>query len=99
MKSDVIFDLENVSWPALLLDGGGVVVRANHAALKAFGAALDGESPALGALWSPGNPMAAGEFLKDGEAAPQAPVLLQLLASGGAKVFSALLGVHARNEK
>ena len=27
MKSDVIFDLENVSWPALLLDAGGVVLK------------------------------------------------------------------------
>src|ERR1041385_6147685 len=99
MKSDVIFDLENASWPALLMDAGGVVVRANRAALKTFGAALEKESPGLAALWSLGNPNSAEQFLNDGETAVQFPVPLQLTAGGGAKVFSALLGVHSRNER
>jgi two-component system, cell cycle sensor histidine kinase and response regulator CckA len=99
MKSDVIFDLENAAWPALLVDAAGEIVRANHAAMNTFGATLTKDSARLAELWSADNCLAAEKFLKDGDSTlpPLTPLKLQLAA--GPKTFSALVGLHTRNEK
>jgi len=67
MKPEVVFGLESASWPALLLNAGGVVLRANSAAAARFGAALAGETPALSAIWSPENSSAPEDFFPDWE--------------------------------
>ena len=60
MKPDLVFILENAAWPALLLDGSGAILRANPAAVKTFGPALEGEAPLLSAIWSAENGSDAG---------------------------------------
>ena len=62
MKPEVVFGLEGAAWPALLLNAGGVVLRANAAGTNTFGAALAGESPPLSAIWSPENGQKPEEF-------------------------------------
>ena len=62
MKPEVVFGLENAAWPALLVNAGGVVLRANAAATKVFGAALSGDTPLLSAIWSPENGGTADRF-------------------------------------
>ncbi len=96
MKSDVIYDFENAAWPALLVDGAGNVVGANHAATNTFGTTLTAEAPKLAALWAPDNCLTVEKFLKDGAAAlaPLTPLKLSLPA--GPKTFSALVGLHTR---
>jgi two-component system cell cycle sensor histidine kinase/response regulator CckA len=70
MKSDVVFALENAGWPVLLIDGASAICGANPNALKVFGAALEGASRALSAIWSPENRLPAGQFLAQWERAP-----------------------------
>jgi len=55
MKPEVVFGLESAGWPALLLNAGSVVLRANAVATATFGSALAGEAPGLSAIWSPEN--------------------------------------------
>lgn len=99
MKSDVIFDFENAAWPALLVDGAGEIVRANHAATNTFGVPLTQDSAKLATLWSADNCITVEKFLKDGDGvlAPLTP--LKLLLPAGSKTFSALVGLHVRGEK
>ena len=47
MKAAVVFALEHAGWPALLVDTGGVILRANHSAVKVFGPVVEGEKPLL----------------------------------------------------
>ncbi|MCU0783428.1 MAG: response regulator [Verrucomicrobia bacterium] len=99
MKSDVIFDFENAAWPALLVDGAGEIVRANHAATNTFGPPLTTDSARLAALWSADNCLTVEKFLKDGAAALAPLTPLKLLLPTGPKTFSALVGLHAHHEK
>ena len=62
MKPETILALENADWPALLLDHAGTICRANQAASKLFGSALEGQSPRLSAIWSPENNGSADQF-------------------------------------
>ena len=52
MKPDNVFALENAAWPALLLDEASTVLRANDAAVKLFGPALEGQASRLSAIWA-----------------------------------------------
>ena len=99
MKSDVIFDFENAAWPALLVDGAGEIVCANHAATNTFGATLTAGSVKLATIWSADNCITVEKFLKDGAGvlAPLTP--LKLLLPAGPKTFSALVGLQVRGEK
>ena len=95
MKSEISFEFEHASWPALLVDGAGAVVCANRTAQTLFGAALMGESVALGGIWPADNCITAEKFLKDGETALAPLTPIKLLAPGGPKVFSALVTAHS----
>jgi signal transduction histidine kinase len=53
-------------WPALLLDGSGVILRANPAAVKTFGPVLEGEAPLLSAIWSAENGLTPEQFSRSG---------------------------------
>jgi signal transduction histidine kinase/ActR/RegA family two-component response regulator len=83
MKSDVAFVLENAGWPALLVDGGSTICRANPAAISLFGAALAGESPRLATIWSPENSSVADQFLVQWERSAAATVPLKFRGKGG----------------
>ena len=86
MKSDVAFALENAGWPALLVDGAGTICRANPAANSLFGAALDGESPRLSAVWAPENSSTADQFLAQWERSAAPTLLLKFRGKGGQTV-------------
>ena len=84
MKPEVVFGLENAAWPALLLDAGSVVLRANAAAVSTFGSALAGEAPALSAIWSPENGATPEHFFARWEHSPAATVATRNFASRAA---------------
>jgi signal transduction histidine kinase/CheY-like chemotaxis protein len=50
-KAPEEFLLEEVEWPALLVDKTGKVLRANRAAVRAFGSKIQGESGNLSEFW------------------------------------------------
>ncbi len=83
MKPEVVFGLEGAAWPALLVSASGSVLRANTSAMKVFGPALGGESPALSAIWSPENGGSEGQFLMLWEQAPTATADLKFRTVGG----------------
>ena len=83
MKPEVIFGLESSGWPALLVDGNGVIMRANTAASTAFGAVLSGETPLLSAIWPRENGMTAVDFLTQWDRSPQPVVNLKFRAPNG----------------
>jgi nitrogen-specific signal transduction histidine kinase/CheY-like chemotaxis protein len=86
MKSDVVFALENAGWPALLIDSESTICRANQTAIKIFGAALEGSSPLLSAIWSQENSGKADQFLSQWERSPAPAVPIKLRAKGGNSV-------------
>src|ERR1035437_70483 len=83
MKPEVVFALENAGWPALLVDAGSTILRANQAAIKMFGPPLEGASPLLSAIWSPENGTTAEQFLAHWERAPASTVSLGFRVKGG----------------
>lgn len=83
MKSEVTFVLENANWPALLVDGASTILRANPAAVRAFGLTLEGASPLLSAVWSPENGVTAEQFLSQWERAPATTMPLKFRIKGG----------------
>src|SRR5664279_5117367 len=83
MKSDVAFALENAGWPALLVDGAGVLCGASPAAKSLFGAALAGESPLLSAVWAPENTTTADHFLAQWERSAVPTLLLKFRGRDG----------------
>ncbi len=90
MKTDV-FPLENAGWPALLCDGTGTVLRANAAAIRQFGRAMEGDAPSLGAIWAQDSG-SVGEFFAGWERAPNPVVAVKLTARGGVvSVFAGTL--------
>jgi two-component system cell cycle sensor histidine kinase/response regulator CckA len=86
MKSSAAFQLENAGWPALLLDAATTICRANPAAVRLFGPALDGATPLLSAIWSPENPGGPEQFFAQWERSPSPSVLLKLRSKGGTTV-------------
>jgi signal transduction histidine kinase len=92
MKPDLVFILENAGWPALLLDGAGVILRANPAAVKAFGPVLEGETPLLSAIWSAENGLTVEQFLAHwGNSPTETTALKFVIRGGGVGVFSMLI--------
>ena len=83
MKPEIIFGLESAPWPALLVDGNGVVMRANTAAAAAFGGALSGEAPLLSAIWPAENGTTALDFLTRWQQSPMPVVNLKFRAPNG----------------
>ena len=100
MKLDVAFVLENAGWPALLVDAGSMMLRANPAAVKVFGPALDGKSPLLAAIWSPENGVMAEQFLAQWERSAASTVTLKFRVKGGATAaYSTLICSWTKDEQ
>lgn len=98
MKSEVVFALENAGWPALLVDAGGVILRANQSAVKTFGSVVEGEKPLLAAIWVEGFGPAAAPFLAQWERSPANPVPMKFQVKGGATpLFSLSICSFARD--
>jgi two-component system cell cycle sensor histidine kinase/response regulator CckA len=83
MKSELALGLENAAWPVLLVDAAGAICGANPMASRLFGAALEGQSPLLSAIWSPENSRTAEKFLAQCEQSPAANVSLKFRGKGG----------------
>ncbi len=57
------FLLQEADWPAFLLRKDGRVVRANRAAVRAFGSIIEKPEARLGTIWSPENRDSLAQFL------------------------------------
>src|SRR5262245_18181638 len=89
IKSDVVFMLENAGWLAMLVDSGGTILRANHAAIKVFGPVLESGAPKLSAIWTPDNGMTPEQFIAQWERSPTSTAQLRFfIKGGGASRFS-----------
>jgi two-component system cell cycle sensor histidine kinase/response regulator CckA len=100
MKADLVFALENAGWPALLVDGAGTVLRANVAAVKLFGAALEGTSPHLSAVWAADQTVPAEQFLAQWERAPSPITTVRFKLRGGAvAAHPVLVCAYMRDEQ
>lgn len=84
MKPEVVFGLENATWPALLVNTAGAVTLANTAAKNIFGAALTGSAAQLATIWSPENGGGATEFVSLWQKSPAAVSTLKFKTSSGA---------------
>jgi signal transduction histidine kinase len=83
MKPELGFGLENAGWPALLVDSTASICRANPPAIRLFGAALEGDSPRLSAIWAPENAETAEQFLAQWERSPTVTATLKLRGKDG----------------
>lgn len=92
MKSDAVFALENAGWPSLLIDGAGVIFRANAAAVKLFGSSVESGKAPFSSIWSPDNNSTVEQFLEHSQQAPPPTTSLKFrLADGSTKTFSTLI--------
>ncbi|MBI5773456.1 MAG: response regulator [Verrucomicrobia bacterium] len=100
MKSDSVFVLENAAWPALLLDGSGVVRQANRAAKELFGPALEENSTQFAALWAEDNASKSEAYLAQITQATPAEATLKFRVKGGeSKTFKAGLCSTQRDQQ
>ena len=83
MKSEVALGLENAVWPVLLVNSSGAILRANPAAVKAFGSTLEGEMP-LSAIWASENGPMAEQFILQWDNSPSPPGPLKFCMKDGA---------------
>jgi two-component system, cell cycle sensor histidine kinase and response regulator CckA len=98
MKPEVVFGLEGALWPALLLNAGSVVLRANPVAAAMFGNVLAGEAPALSAIWSPENSGTPEGFFTRWEQSPAPMTELKLrMANGATTRFTAAICTFSRD--
>jgi signal transduction histidine kinase len=100
MKPEVVFGLEGAAWPALLLDAGCIILRANTSATDVFGAAISSAAPNLSAIWSPENGGPPEQFFTQWQQTP-APTanLLFRVASGATVKFMAVICVFNNQEQ
>jgi len=76
------FVLDSAGWPAFLLDEAGTILRANEAAVKAFGPSVSTPGSQLATIW--GNPaQTPAVWLTHWAQAPAPAVTLQLKWKGG----------------
>ncbi len=83
MKSDVAFGLDGAAWPALVVDGTGVIRQANPAASHALGGHLASGSAALASFWLAENDVTPAQFLSQSEHVPNPKAALKLMGDGG----------------
>jgi two-component system cell cycle sensor histidine kinase/response regulator CckA len=82
MKSEVALGLENAGWPVLLVNSSGAILRANPAAIKAFGPTLEGEMP-LSVIWASENGPMAEQYILQWDNSPAAPGPLKFCMKDG----------------
>ena len=83
MKPEVVFGLENATWPALLVNTAGAVTLANAAAKDVFGASLAATPAQLASIWSPENGGGATEFISLWQKSPSAVSTLKFKTTSG----------------
>ncbi len=98
MNPEVVFGLEGAAWPALLLDAGGVVLRANSAAMGTFGQGISTGSANLSLIWMPENGGTPDQFLSQWEISRTATVDLRFRTTSGMPAkFSTAICVFGNN--
>jgi two-component system cell cycle sensor histidine kinase/response regulator CckA len=98
MKPEVVFGLDNATWPALLVSSGGAVLLANAAARTLFGPALNSDHAEISAIWAPSNGVQPMAYLGSWEKSSVTPVDLKFQAEGGIeKKFSTAIAVFHRD--
>jgi PAS domain-containing protein len=80
-KEEDDFLLQNAEWPVLLVRKNGKVLRANRAAVRAFGSGIEKEEGTLTSIWSSQNKVAALHFLS--LPPPDAPIHLKFNLKSG----------------
>ena len=92
MKPEVVFGLEGAAWPALLLDTGCAILRANSSAMGVFGAAISSAAPNLSAIWVVENGGAPDQFFAGWQQSPSPTANLSFrVASGATMKFTAAI--------
>lgn len=74
-KDEPSFVLESAPWPALLVNRSGLILKANRAAVQAFGSNVGKSGASLAALWTSDNKLSAHEFI---QRPPETPVPVQI---------------------
>jgi signal transduction histidine kinase len=72
------FLLQNADWPCLLVHIHGRVLRANRAAIRAFGSGIERDDGNLGTIWSQQNGDSAQQFLNLPPPPEPVPIKFQL---------------------
>jgi len=92
MKPEIIFGLESAAWPAMLVNAGCVILRANLSAVSTFGTAIASESPPLSAIWAPENTGTPEDFFKRWGSTSKLTLDLRLKVTTGATInFTAVV--------
>ncbi|HEY3762066.1 MAG TPA: ATP-binding protein [Verrucomicrobiae bacterium] len=100
MSSQITFGLENAAWPSLLVDERGAILRANPAAITAFGSIVTGDNPMLSAIWSGDNGVPMIDFLKHWEQTPMPVVMLKFRSLNGATMnFTTSISVFNKDDR
>ncbi len=84
MKPDIVFSLENASWPALLVDGSGTIRKVSGGAKTFFGGNLDGEPTLAGSIWAKENETTADQFIAKLSRQPLMSAVLKYRMKDGA---------------
>ena len=82
-KLDVGPLLESAVWPALLVDPGGIIKRANKPAIDLFGPDLQGQLSPLASILTGHNPSEIHKFLAQFEGSPASSVALSFKSKDG----------------
>jgi two-component system cell cycle sensor histidine kinase/response regulator CckA len=94
------FTLEQASWPVLLVDSRGVVVRANPAGIEAFGPHLGEGTVKLGVVWGTENFTSADHFLSQAtKEQPLTTCATFRLKNGTSKAFQLAASAWADGER
>ena len=80
-KEEDNFPLQNTEWPVMLMRKNGKVLRANRAAVRAFGSEIEKENGTLALIWSSQNKGSALQFLS--LPPPEAPLRLNFNLKSG----------------
>jgi two-component system, cell cycle sensor histidine kinase and response regulator CckA len=84
-KAELGFVLENAGWPAMMVEAGGIIRRANQAALQLFGPVLESDSTSIVSILSDDNDPAPEKVLSAWERSTPASVQLKFRTKGGAE--------------
>jgi len=92
MKPEIVFGLESAAWPAMLVNSGCVILRANMSAVSTFGTAIASETPPLSAIWAPENNGTPEDFFKRWGSTAKLTLDLKLKVTTGATInFTAVV--------
>lgn len=98
IKPDEVFALENAGWPGLLVNSATTIVRANQAAVKMFGASLEGGTPLLSSIWAHENGQSPEQFIAQWERSHTPAVPLKFRVKGTSHAFLVSLCSYTRDQ-